>query len=218
VPDVRHPLQRHLARLLVWRDETRTFRVTDELDYADANDEPVTLAGEVGIVHPLQLSEAERAAWGEQLADYEIVPPFQQLGRPVLDVEPSERDQRILTRFHERKIGASTLVRMLENLGWQRGQAFDAGIFHLHAKPFPSLGVTAAIQYEGVPMGYMVDWEDQAIEKVYVVGEAVRSAHDLGWGDEYDVKEQRMRPWGEVDPIVRSEVLADIAAILEKAR
>ena len=67
-------------------------------------------------------------------------------------------------------------------------------------------------------MGYMVDWEDQAMEQVYVVGEAVTSAHDLGWGEGYDVKPQRMRPWGEVDPIVRSEVLADVAAVLEKAR
>jgi hypothetical protein len=214
---VGHPLQRHLARLLVWRDATTTFRVTDELDYADADDEPVEIAGEIGLVHPLQLSEEERAAWGEQLADYELVPPFAQLGRPVLDVEERERGERVLSRFARRKVGASTLVRILENLGWQRGQAFDAGMFHLHAKPFPSLGVTAVVQYEGIPMGYMADWEDQAIEQVYVVGEAA-SAHDLGWGTGYDVKSGRMRPWGEVDPIVRSEVLADVAAVLEKAR
>ena len=73
---VNHPLQRHLARLLVWRDAHATFRVTDELDYADADDEPVAIGGEIGIVHPLQLFRGERAAWGEQLADYEIVPPF----------------------------------------------------------------------------------------------------------------------------------------------
>ena len=96
--------------------------------------------------------------------------------------------------------------------------ALDNGIFTLHAKPFPSLGVTAVVQYDGIPMGYMVDWEDQALERVYVLGEAVRSAHDLGWGAPHDVKAPAMLRWGDVDPIVRSEVLADVAAVLEKAR
>ena len=111
---------------------TATFRVTDELDYADAADEPVTLDGEIGLVHPLQLSDEARAAWGEQLADYEIVPPFPQLGRPVYDVEPGEQRDRRLKRFARHKIAAATLVRQLENLGWQRGNAYDNGIFTLH--------------------------------------------------------------------------------------
>jgi predicted DNA-binding WGR domain protein len=223
---VRHPLQRHLTRLLVWgtwRDGVLrdTFRVTDELDYADAGDDVFALPGddarlEVGIVHPLQLDGATRAAWGETLADYEIVPPFAQLGRPVHRLAPDDERQRELTRFKDRKVAAAALVRILENLGWQRGAAFDAGIFTLHAKAFPALGVTAVVEYEGVPMGYMVDWEDQSIERCYVV-DGVRSAHDFGWGAG-DRRGTKPLPWGSVDPIVCSEVLADVASILEKAR
>ncbi|MDA0173309.1 DUF4132 domain-containing protein, partial [Solirubrobacter taibaiensis] len=212
---VRHPLQRHLAKLLVWRSGDTTFRITDELDYADAADEPVALEGEIGLVHPLQLSEDERAAWGEQLADYEIVPPFPQLGRPVLDVEPSERKEVFLTRFDRRKVPASTLVRMLENASWQRGQPQDAGIFYLHAKAFPALGVTAVVEYDGIPVGIGYDWDDQAIERAYVVDDLV-TPETLDFGSHWR-KDRRLK-WGDVDPIVRSEVLADIAAIVEKAR
>jgi hypothetical protein len=63
-------------------------------------------------------------------------------------------------------------------------------------------------------MGYMVDWDDQALEHVFVVDGAVKTALDLDWG----AHNIRKFAWGDVDPIVRSEVLADIAAVLEKAR
>ena len=91
-------------------------------------------------------------------------------------------------------------------------------MFHLHAKPFPALGMTAVVQYDGVPMGYMVDWDDQAIERglrrrtgAQVAPTTSAGAIATGAG------RQRLR-WGEVDPIVRSEVLADVAAIVEKAK
>lgn len=219
---VRHPLQRHLARLLVWgawRPDgslAATFRVTDELDLADADDEPFTPAADhlIGVVHPLQLSADAGAAWGELLADYGIVPPFAQLGRPVHDVDEDERAATDLTRFAGRALGAAAMVRVLENLGWERGAALDNGIFSLHAKPFPALGVTAVVEYEGVPMGYMVEWEDQSIEHCYVLGRTVGSAHDLGWGAAAD---DPGTAWGEVDPIVRSEVLADLHALVDRA-
>jgi hypothetical protein len=78
--------------------------------------------------------------------------------------------------------------------------------------------MTAVVRYDGVPMGYMVDWDDQSLEEVYVLP-GIRTADDLGWGDSYD-RRRGAKPlkWGEVDAIIRSEVLADVAALLEKAR
>lgn len=222
---VRHPLQRHLVRLLVWGawDGTRlvrTFRVTDELDCADGRDEPVALESShlIGVVHPLQLDGATTTAWGELLADYEVVPPFAQLGRPVHDVDADDRTNEDITRFSERRVAAATLVRTLDNLGWQRGQPQDGGVFTVHAKPFPALDVTAVVEYGGVPVGYMVDWEDQAIEHCYVLDRALRSTHELGYGWTDSADGYRRLRWEAVDSIVRSEVLADVATLLEKAR
>ena len=50
---------------------------------ADQNDDDATLpeSGSIGIVHPAHLDAGTRSAWGEILADYGIIPPFQQLGR-----------------------------------------------------------------------------------------------------------------------------------------
>lgn len=80
---VRHPLMTNLIRLLVWGglddkgELLATFRVTEEQEYADDRDEPLTLAKAKAlcIVHPLHLSEQQKGRWGEIFGDYEIIPP-----------------------------------------------------------------------------------------------------------------------------------------------
>ena len=210
---VRHPLQRHLARALIWRAGTQTFRITDELDYAAADDQPVKPAGEVTIVHPLQLSDTELAAWGELFGDYELVPPFAQLGRPVFDVDEAARGQELLA-YPDPPIAGTTLVRLLERLGWQRGFTGDAAIFNAHAKTYPGAGQTVVVEYEPGVQTDNFDVEDQTLEQVYVLDGNVASALEVGRGEPPFGRVA----WGDVDPIVRSEVLSDIHTILERAR
>ncbi|OJY15750.1 MAG: hypothetical protein BGO98_24065 [Myxococcales bacterium 68-20] len=85
-----HPLVAHLARRLVWAIETtegqgsRTLvRIAEDGTLADAADVAVASSNDarIGIVHPLRLNEAEVSRWGQVLADYEIVQPFDQLAR-----------------------------------------------------------------------------------------------------------------------------------------
>ena len=46
-----------------------------------------------GVVHPLHLTDEQRSAWGEIFGDYEIIPPFPQLGRAVHRLEPGEESR-----------------------------------------------------------------------------------------------------------------------------
>jgi len=215
---VRHPLMTNLVRLLVWGgyDEggalAGTFRVTEDLTYGNSSDEEVTLDRytEVGVVHPLHLSAEDRAAWGELFADYELVPPFTQLGRQILSLEPSERDQTELLRFAKAKVAPQTLVFTLEKLDWQRGLPEDGGVFYSHSKPFYGANVTAIVQYEGVPVGYMEGWDDQSIEKCYFIPGI--------WKPDWYADHKNQIPLGEVDPVVISEVLGDLSGIAAKAK
>jgi hypothetical protein len=85
----RHPLLVHVARRLVWRthrgDEMETFRVVEDGTYADASDSPIALdpSAPVSVAHPLDMTPELRARWGTLFADYEILQPFEQLGRFV---------------------------------------------------------------------------------------------------------------------------------------
>ena len=68
--DVKHPYD------LFPRGKDRT--------YSNAQDELFTLpAGNIGIPHVLEISPESAAAFRQIYADYELLPPFQQLGEVV---------------------------------------------------------------------------------------------------------------------------------------
>ncbi|MEZ4376562.1 MAG: DUF4132 domain-containing protein [Polyangiaceae bacterium] len=217
---VKHPLMTHLAQKLIWGsfdangNRKRTFRVTEERDYADAADEALKIdAGhQIGVVHPLELTDAERASWGEVLSDYEVVAPFAQLGREVYQLEKAEEKSEELGRFNKLKLAAPTLVHTLEKLGWTRGQAMDAGGFDEHSKQFPSAKVTAVVHYDGiVGMGWIDPDELLTISSLYFCA-GMRQPSGYGWNSEKKLK------LSKVHPIVISEVIADLMVIKSKAK
>lgn len=214
----RHPVLSHLVRTLVWRAYApdgapgATFRVTEDGSYADMHDRPFALGPDaaVGLVHPLHASEAERNLWGELLADYTIRPPFPQLGRAVQRLEPHERGQTDITRFGQTSIPAATLVFGLDKQGWTRDAPGDNGSFNGHFKPFEQFGVTAVIQYkDGVAIGWITDAPAQRIHYVAFVPGLARAQV---WPDH-----RERLPLEQVDPLVISEVLNDVAGIVARA-
>jgi predicted DNA-binding WGR domain protein len=218
---VRHPLMTHLARKLIWGgydssgNRSKTFRITEERDFADPDDETITLedVALVGILHPLDMIDAEKARWGEVMSDYEIVPPFPQLGRSVYALEPGEETLDDLKRFHGIKLLAPTMVFTLEKLGWIRGIAMDAGCFDEHSKRFPASDVTAVINYEGnVGMGY-IDPDEILETSAVIFCRGMREPSCYGWGDQD--KKMKLK---DVPAIVISEVIADLQVLKAKVK
>ncbi len=216
---VKHPLMTNFARRLVWGgfDKAgkylRSFRVTEELDYTRADDKPTDLSGfaRVGIVHPMQLDAAERGAWGQLFADYELVAPFTQLGRPVFELTPAERSLKEVTRFAKAKVDPQVVWYGLQKMGWVHGIPADGGHVDSLSKSFPGAGFTAQVHLDpGLSVGWMEGADKQAIAAVrFVVGEPPRGYY---YSDKADAV-----PLGEVDPIVVSEVLSELSRIAAKA-
>ena len=85
-----HPLLGMLAHKFLWgvfeQDGlVEAFRIDEGNEPVNVEDEPVALANNaertIRLVHPLQLEESDMAAWVQTFADYEIIQPFEQLGR-----------------------------------------------------------------------------------------------------------------------------------------
>ncbi len=215
---VRHPLMINLVRLVLWGGYdakgrlVSSFRVTEERDYADIQESSYRLDGiaTVGVVHPLHLTDKQRSAWGEIFSDYEIIPPFSQLGRTVHRLEPGQETDRDLIKGRTITIPSVTLVGILERHGWNRGIPTDAGIFREHSKPFEGANVTAVIEYPGISVGSMLDWDDQTLDKCFFVPDVYTPT---SYPDHRDVL-----PLGAVDPVVISEVLGTLGAIASKGR
>ncbi|MBY0523277.1 MAG: DUF4132 domain-containing protein [Gemmataceae bacterium] len=215
---VRHPLLINLVRLLLWAGYSNgklsaTFRVTEDQTFADVKDEAFRLKGieEVGIVHPLHLTD-ERHGWGEVFGDYEIIPPFPQLGRTIHTLEKGEEKSSEIARFQGLKVPALALKGALEKLAWTRGSGDDHGVIMEYCKPFPSANVSALVCFEdGIPMG-LPDWEDQKITHCFFLpGVYVPESYP-----HHDKKKKVAL--GKVDPVVLSEVLADLATVAAKAK
>jgi hypothetical protein len=219
---VHHPLMVHLNRRLVWASYEpsgavqATFRVTEDQTLADASDEPFTLAPSagVGVLHPLQLADQPHVLeqWGQLFGDYEILPPFPQLGRTAHHLTPEQLEQKEITHFATRgKLPAQSLVFGLEKLGWQRGVPQDAGWVGEHSKPFYGANVTAVINYEeGFSVGYWEGAGDQTIQRIFFVPGIYTPRM-------YPEHKNALR-LADVDPIARSEVLGDCELLVTKAK
>ncbi|MCB9597228.1 MAG: WGR and DUF4132 domain-containing protein [Sandaracinaceae bacterium] len=171
---VEHPLTIHIVRRLVWGayadgELAYAFRIDDGRRPTDADDEPVSLADgmEIVLLHPLAMSEDVKARFGELFADYELLQPFDQLGRATYAATPEELAAKQLLRFGGKSapLGA---VRGLENQGWIRGMPQDAGIIWDVTKPIPGhpdLEIHVSLDPGFSAAGYN-DFADTATQKL----------------------------------------------------
>jgi hypothetical protein len=127
------------------------FRPLDDGSLTDAEDNAVELpdGARVMVAHDSVLSPDEVARWTAHLADYEVTPLFQQLGRGVHAITAELRSQRELTDFTGHLLEAFALRGRAVRLGYTRGSTEDGGWFHTYEKRFPTLGIVAVISFTG---------------------------------------------------------------------
>ncbi|MFJ4105902.1 DUF4132 domain-containing protein [Oerskovia enterophila] len=147
-----HPIMSRLAAGLVWLEnpgpDQRAFRPGDGGVLIDVDDEDVTLAdgATVSVAHGVLLGEDQAGRWREHLADYEIKPLFDQLAVAV-----PVTDQKA-TSIADRKgwlTDSFTVRGRATKLGYSRSQAEDGGWFSGYEKAYPSVGITAIIEFTG---------------------------------------------------------------------
>ncbi|MGB8700003.1 MAG: DUF4132 domain-containing protein, partial [Thermosynechococcaceae cyanobacterium] len=222
---VKHPLMTHLVQRLVWDAHNaqdhwvKTFRVAEDQTFTDQNDEPFMPTGAVtvGIIHSLHLSAETKAAWGQILSDYEIMPPFSQIDRPIYALTPEELEAKDITRFKDIQIPATQLVRTLENSGWQRGRT-DQGEIQVHCKYFPKADLMAIVgEYENVFHGGDIYGSEAIDGCCFVSGHYIPEDYpqDRQW---VNFKEPPRKPLGTIDPLLMSEVLRELTAIATMAQ
>ncbi|MFD9036428.1 WGR and DUF4132 domain-containing protein [Streptomyces sp. NPDC059567] len=205
---VDHPLVWHLVRRLVWLAEEEgtvtAFRVAEDRTYADAEDETVSVADDatVTLAHPLHLGDTLVETWSELFADYEIVQPFPQLGRPVLAVTEEEAGGARLTRFEGITVPVGKLLG-LQKRGWERGQPQDAGVERWFSRRIgPECYLVIALD-EGIAVGMVDMFPDQTLETIWL---------DKRPGDHRGGREYRLK-FADLDPVTVSELLADLTEL-----
>ncbi|GAA4934158.1 DUF4132 domain-containing protein [Actinoplanes utahensis] len=215
---IEHPLLWHIVRRLVWVRFTapggpergrlvpgEAFRIAEDRSLSTVDDEVTTLADDavVGVAHPLHLGEAA-AAWAEVFADYEILQPFAQLGRPTFAFTERERRVSRLARFQGIKVPSGRLLSM-ERRGWRRETPQDAGVqSRLEFAAGPGREIIIAIE-PGIAVGVPDMFPEQELTEIFLHdGTAPR------WGRTGDRGHVSL---GDLDPITASEILRDLTEL-----
>ncbi|MHA6760003.1 DUF4132 domain-containing protein [Streptacidiphilus sp. PAMC 29251] len=205
---VQHPLTWHLVRRLVWLADhdgsVLSFRVAEDRSYADADDEALTLPPEASIrlAHPLLLGDT-LPTWSELFADYQILQPFPQLGRPVHSLTEEEADTGRLSRFEDVTVPVGKLLG-LQRHGWERGQPQDAGIECWISRQVADDRFLVIELHPGIPVGAVAELGDQTLA---VVGLAARA--DTFWRGRENTLSLR-----QLSPLLASELIADLTELV----
>ncbi|MDE6673898.1 MAG: DUF4132 domain-containing protein, partial [Acetatifactor sp.] len=126
--------------------EDGSFNTEDEEEYT------LPRQGQIGLVHPLELSAQSLKAWKQQLEDYEITQPIEQLDRKVYCLMEEEQESSRLERFDGMVINDLSLGGRLTAMGWLRGPV-QGGRFAIYYREEPSLDLGAELHFSGSIVG-----------------------------------------------------------------
>lgn len=182
---VKNPIMHQFAIGLIWgmyQDGrlTKSFRYMEDGSFntEDEDEFEFPKQGRIGLVHPIELTEKSREMWKEQLADYEIVQPFEQLNRPIYPMTKEEEDKQELTRFKDKTVNDLTLFSRLTGLGWYRGSVKDAGGFDTYYREDAQIGLGAELHFSGSFVGYAENEEVTIYDmRFYKAGTIARGSY-----------------------------------------
>ncbi|MFI0445875.1 DUF4132 domain-containing protein [Actinomadura sp. 6N118] len=199
---VDHPLMWHITRRLVWLADGTAFRLAEDRTFADVDDnafEPRETA-RITVAHPLHLGE-DLGTWSELLADYEILQPFPQLGRPTFALTPDERESGLLKRFEE-VTAPYGKAKGLSHGRWNAdNEVSDGGWI---ARRVADHYVVVQL-WPGLRYGRPGEYPDQTIKTVWLADQPRR----------YQPGREGPLRFGDLDPATVSEILYDLTRLTE---
>ena len=204
---VKNPIMHQFAIGLIWGvyDQgalTDTFRYMEDGSFNTVVEDEYELSENaiIGLVHPLELSEETLSAWKEQLSDYEVIQPVEQLERPVYRITEEEKGEKELTRFGGMVINGLSLSGKLLSQGWYRGGIEDAGFYYTFYRNDGANGVE--LEFSGAPVGYENDNVTVYGVYFYPSGDAAQGSYRYQKG--YEEKRCLL---SEVSPRYFSEII-----------
>lgn len=220
---LQHPLLLPFAQRLVWGTYdstgklTGTFRALEDQSLTNSADEPFTIPtdGLVGITHPLELGVETRQAWLKHLADYDIVPPFAQLERPVVTVKPDQKPVKFGKEVAGTSLNGMTFKGRAERLGWGRGSVCDGGGINFYLKTFPAADVDVFLETEGMYVGIDM-YTDITLGKIFFTKHGSVQIGGYTYDEPGDQQDARLVPFGEAPAIAFSEAMGDLSRIAGK--
>ncbi len=157
---VKNPVMHQFAIGLVWgiyegEELLQNFRYMEDGSFNTEDEEEYELPqeGRIGLVHPIELSRESLEVWKQQLEDYEIRQPIEQLERAVYARTEEEGEGKNLERFGGMILNDLSFGGKLQTAGWYRGPVEDGGCFNTYYRVDEDAGIGAQISFSGSFVG-----------------------------------------------------------------
>ncbi len=156
----------------------------------------------VGVPHALRLLAADQQAFGALLADYELLQPFEQLGRETHALTEAEQQAKVITRWVDQVVPTGKVLALL-NRGWWKGQAQDGGGIWYFSKPVAGGRVVELGLDPGLLVGVPNEFDEQTLGELHV-------GTPSSWGE---MNARDHLAFGELGDIGASELLRDMSSM-----
>jgi Leucine-rich repeat (LRR) protein len=214
-----HPLALAFAKRTVWglydgAKRTRTFRLAEdgEPKPIDVTGAAVTLAGAIGLVHPYDLTTAERDAWQAALPEQPIV----QLSRPVYTPSAEELGKTLSYQFEGKTVNVGTFKSRAERLGWRRGSVVDAGAISGYKKLYPTDKIEVFVRVDNLGVGFDGYESEATLQDFFFVKSGSVVTGSYTYDEPRDADDPRLLKLADVPAIVLSETFGDLGAIVKQ--
>jgi len=135
----------------------QTFYCTEDTTLLNLEDEEIELPenAQIGMVHPLSISEEEKNAWIDKFYNLGIEPIFKQMQRPVVRLEENDKNKNAVEEFDGKKGEPVAVKGLFRRFGWVAWGVEDHGDISSFAKTFDAFGIRAIINTGGgLYLGY----------------------------------------------------------------
>lgn len=205
-----HPLLAIVSQTVVWAAESADgqilgrFRPDQAGELIDLQDEPFTLAddAQVHVAHPLELDEAERTAWAEHFADYELLSPIGQWETAVHQASAEELGASELTRAEGSRLQRGRFGGLLEKWGYIKGEAGDGAMVNDHTWTLDGERWRITLAHDGISVFFDPD------EEVKIGALSV---------EKREAQEYRRQCLGELPPALLNTLLAQAETLKAEA-
>lgn len=205
---VKNPLMHQFAIGLIWGiyedgKLVQSFRYMEDGSFNTQDEEEYELPEQacISLVHPVELSNEAKAAWKEQLSDYEITQPVEQIDRAVYYMTEEEAGQKSLERFGGCIVNSLSLNGKLSGAGWYRGSVQDGGCYYTYYREDVESGMGAELHFSGCAIGGYTEEVTIYDARFYKAGDVTHGSYCYDEADKnkaYYLKDVPQRYFSEI--------------------
>ncbi|MBZ9634549.1 DUF4132 domain-containing protein [Clostridium sp. FP1] len=209
---VQNPIMNQFAIGLVWGIYKEnalmdSFRYMEDGSFNTVDEDEYNIEdGElIGLIHPVELSSEDMELWKEQVENYEIKQPFEQLNREVFQVSEEEKTMKTVERFGGTMLNGLSLLGKLTGFEWSRGSIQDGAGYYNFYKEDDKLQIGVELSFSGLSISFEND-EVTVYDLIFYKKGTVKRGSYI-----YDtVKEQHIIKPSEIPNRFFSEILYQI--------